>query len=213
MIKIKPACYVLILFTFFSCNSNAQTKKLSLEPKKGKAIAVFAEGCFWCAEHVFESVLGVDEAVSGYSGGTTRNPSYEQVGSHRTGHAEAVAVYYDPKIISYKELVNVFFASQDPTTPNQQGPDKGSSYRSIAFYRNVEEKKIILDKIKELMDNKVFPNPIVTEVKPIADFYEAEEYHQNYVKRNPNQSYVKAVSIPRYNLFKKTYKGKLKSKL
>ncbi|UQD56627.1 peptide-methionine (S)-S-oxide reductase MsrA [Flavobacterium sp. K5-23] len=209
--KIKFASFVIVLFTIFSCN--AQTNKLSLEPKKGKAIAVFAEGCFWCAEHVFESVVGVNEAVSGYSGGTTKNPTYEQVSSHKTGYAEAVAVYYDPKIISYKELVDVFFASQDPTTPNQQGPDKGSSYRSIAFYKNAAEKKVILDKIKELTDIKVFPNPIVTEVKPIADFYEAEEYHQNYVKRNPNQSYVKAVSIPRYNLFKKTYKGKLKSKL
>jgi len=201
-----------MVLTILSCNSNAQTKKLSLEPKKGKAIAVFAEGCFWCSEHVFEAVVGVDEAVSGYIGGTTKNPSYEQVSSHRTGHAEAVAVYYDPKIISFKELVNVFFASHDPTTPNRQGPDYGSSYRSIAFYRNEEEKKIILDKIKEFTDKKVFPNAIVTEVKPIMDFYEAEEYHQNYIKKNPNQPYVKGVSIPRYNLFKKTYKGKLKAK-
>lgn len=209
---MKLASYVLVLFTILSCNSNAQTRKLSLVPKKGKAIAVFAEGCFWCSEHVFEAVVGVDEAVSGYTGGTTKNPSYEQVSSHRTGHAEAVAVYYDPKIISFKELVDVFFASHDPTTPNQQGPDRGSSYRSIAFYRNAEEKKIIEDKIKELTANKVFPNPIVTEVMPITDFYEAEKYHQNYIETNPNQAYVKAVSIPRYNLFKKTYKGKLKTK-
>ncbi|MFB0909946.1 MAG: peptide-methionine (S)-S-oxide reductase MsrA, partial [Flavobacterium sp.] len=127
--KIKLAAYALTLFTILSCNSNAQTKKLSLEPKKGKAIAVFAEGCFWCSEHVFEAVVGVDEVISGYSGGTTKNPSYEQVGSNSTGHAESIAVYYDPKVISFKELVNVFFASQDPTTPNQQGPDRGSSYR------------------------------------------------------------------------------------
>ena len=206
--KIKLASYVVVLFTILSCN--AQTKKLSLEPKKGKAIAVFAEGCFWCSEHVFEAVVGVDEAISGYSGGTTKNPSYEQVSSERTGHAESVAVYYDPKVVSYKELVAVFFASQDPTTPNQQGPDKGSSYRSIAFYKNAVEKKIIEDKIKELTANKVFANPIVTEVKPVMDFYEAEDYHQDYVKLNPNQPYVRGVSIPRYNKFKKTYKGKLK---
>jgi peptide-methionine (S)-S-oxide reductase len=206
--KIKLASYVVVLFTILSCT--AQTKKLSLEPNNGKAVAVFAEGCFWCSEHVFEAVVGVDEAVSGYSGGSMKNPSYEQVGSNKTGHAESVAVFYDPSKVSYKELVDVFFASQDPTTPNQQGPDKGSSYRSIAFYKNAAEKKIIQDKIKELTANKVFANPIVTEVKPVMDFYEAEDYHQDYVKNNPNQPYVKGVSVPRYNKFKKTYKGKLK---
>jgi peptide-methionine (S)-S-oxide reductase len=207
--ETKLASYLLVLFTIVSCN--AQTKKLSLEPKKGKEIAVFASGCFWCTEHVFEAIIGVDEAVSGYSGGTIKNPSYEQVGSNKTGHAESVAVFYDPKIISYKELVTVFFASQDPTTPNQQGPDKGSSYRSIAFYKNDVEKKIIQDKINELTTNKVFSNPIVTEVKPVMDFYEAEDYHQDYVKNNPNQLYVKRVSVPRYAKFIETYKGKLKS--
>ena len=210
--KIKFAGYALLLFAILGCNSNAQTKKLSLEPQKGKAIAVFAEGCFWCSEHVFEAVVGVNEVISGYAGGTTKNPSYEQVGSNSTGHAEAIAVYYDPKVISFAELVNVFFASQDPTTPNQQGPDRGSSYRSIAFYKNAEQKKIIEDKIKELTANNVFANPIVTEMKPITEFYEAEEYHQDYVKLNPNQPYVKGVSVPRYNKFKKTYKGKLKPK-
>jgi peptide-methionine (S)-S-oxide reductase len=207
--EMKLASYLLVLFTIVSCN--AQTEKLSLEPKKGKEIAVFASGCFWCTEHVFEAISGVDEAVSGYSGGTMKNPSYEQVGSNKTGHAESVAVFYDPKIVSYKELVTVFFASQDPTTPNQQGPDKGSSYRSIAFYKNDVEKKIIQDKINELTTNKVFSNPIVTEVKPVMDFYEAEDYHQDYVKNNPNQPYVKRVSVPRYDKFIKTYKGKLKS--
>jgi peptide-methionine (S)-S-oxide reductase len=207
--KMKYISYFAVLFTILSCT--AQTKKLSLEPKKGKAVAVFAEGCFWCSEHVFEAVVGVDEAISGYSGGTTKNPSYHEVGSNKTGHAESVAVFYDPKVVSYKELVNVFFASQDPTTPNQQGPDKGSSYRSIAFYKNAAEKKIIEDKIKELTDKKVFANPIVTEVKPVSDFYEAEEYHQDYVKHNPDQPYVKGVSVPRYNKFKKAYQGKLKT--
>lgn len=207
--KIKALSYVLVLFTIISCTS--QTNKLSLVPKKGQAVAVFAEGCFWCSEHVFESVVGVKEAVSGYAGGTVKNPTYEYVGSNRTGHAESVAVFYDPKVISFKELVNVFFASQDPTTPNQQGPDRGSSYRSIAFYKNAEEKKIIEDKIKELTAKKVFSAPIVTEVKPITDFYEAEAYHQDYVKNNPNQPYVRGVSTPRFNKFKSSYKGKLKS--
>jgi peptide-methionine (S)-S-oxide reductase len=210
MKKIKILAYSFLVMSLYSCNSNAQTKKISTEAKPNKAIAVFAEGCFWCSEHVFEAVVGVEEVVSGYSGGTTKNPTYQQVGTNSTGHAESILVYYDPKIVSFKELVNVFFASQDPTTPNQQGPDRGSSYRSIAFYKNANEKAIIENKIKELTENKVFPNPIVTEVLPIADFYEAEAYHQDYVKQNPDNPYVENVSIPRYNLFKKTYKGKLK---
>ena len=205
---MKLLSYFLFLFAIVSCQG--QTKKLSLEPKKGQAVAVFASGCFWCTEHVFEAVVGVEEAVSGYSGGTLKNPSYEQVGTNRTGHAESIAVFYDPKVVSYAQLVDVFFASQDPTTPNQQGPDKGSSYRSIAFYNNATEKKNIEDKIKELTAKKVFAKPIVTEVKPVMAFYTAESYHQDYVKNNPNQPYVKGVSVPRYNKFVQTYKGKLK---
>jgi peptide-methionine (S)-S-oxide reductase len=200
----------LLLFTFWSCDSNAQTQKLSLESKNGLEVAVFAEGCFWCSEHVFEAVVGVKEAVSGYSGGNVKNPTYQQVGGEKTGHAESIAVYYDSKVISYKELVTVFFASHDPTTPNQQGPDVGPSYRSIAFYKNAEQKTIIENKIAELNKSKVFSKKIVTEVLPVTDFYEAEKYHQNYVKLNPNQSYVQGVSIPRYEAFKRKYKGKLK---
>ncbi|MCW2118773.1 peptide-methionine (S)-S-oxide reductase MsrA [Flavobacterium sp. 7A] len=204
--KILPL--FAILMTFISCQS--QTKELSLKPKPGKAVAVFAEGCFWCSEHVFEAVYGVDEAISGYSGGTAKNPSYHQVGSNQTGHAEAVAVFYDPKKVSYAQLVDAFFASQDPTTPNQQGPDIGSSYRSIAFYGNLDEKKIIQDKIAALSVAKVFAKPIVTELKPVSTFYEAEDYHQDYVKLNPNQGYVQGVSLPRFNKFKKVFKGRLK---
>ena len=133
------------------------------------------------------------------------------VGSNTTGHAEAVLVYYDPKKISFSELVTVFFASHDPTTLNRQGPDSGSSYRSIAFYKTAEEEKIIKEKIKFLTKNNVFPNGIVTEIKPLIEFYSAEDYHQDYIKKNPNDGYVQGVSVPRYQLFKKTYKGKLKS--
>ncbi len=215
--KIKNLSVLLLIFLLSSCNYNGQNKKtsaestkISTEINKGKAVAVFAEGCFWCSEHIFEAVVGVEDAVSGYTAGNTKNPTYEEVSSHTTGHAEAIMVYYDPKVISFKELVTVFFDSHDPTTLNQQGPDIGDSYRSIAFYKNAEEKKIIEDKIKELTKTKVFRNPIVTEVKPIADFYKAEEYHQDYINNNPNNSYVKGVSLPRYNDFKKKYKGKLK---
>ncbi len=212
MKKIKILAYSLLIMSLNSCNSNAQTKKLSTEAKPGKAIAVFAEGCFWCSEHIFEAVVGVEAVISGYSGGTTKNPTYEQVGTNRTGHAEAILVYYDPKVISFKELVNIFFSSQDPTTPNQQGPDRGTAYRSIAFYKNANEKSIIQNKVKELTLNKVFSRPIVTEILPLSDFYGAEDYHQDYVKQHPDNPYVQNVSFPRYNLFKKNYKGKLKSK-
>ncbi len=202
--------FSLFLMTAIGCGGNAQTKRLSVEPKNGMQTAVFAEGCFWCAEHIFEDVPGVSDAISGYAGGTTKNPSYEQVGSHTTGHAEAILVYYDPKIVTYQDLVNVFFASHDPTTLNKQGPDVGDSYRSIAFYENDTQKNIIESTIKKLEANKTFSDKIVTQVIPIKDFYEAEGYHQNYIKNNPNNPYVQNVSIPRYNKFRKTYKGKLK---
>ena len=209
--KTKIAFCSLLFLILSSCNSNGQTKKLSLQPKSGQAIAVFASGCFWCSEHVFESVVGVKEVISGFSGGKTKNPTYKTVGTNTTGHAEAVLVYYDPKKVSFSELVSVFFASHDPTTLNRQGPDSVSSYRSIAFYKNAAEEKIIKEKIKFLTKNNVFPNGIVTEIKPLIEFYSAEDYHQDYVKKNPNDRYVQGVSMPRYQLFKKTYKGKLKS--
>lgn len=199
---------MLLVLLLTACNSS--TEKLDLVPQKGKAIAVFASGCFWCTEHIFESIVGVEAVVSGYSGGWVKNPYYEYVSSNKTGHAESVAVFYDPKIVSYQELVSVFFASHDPTTADQQGPDRGTSYRSIAFYHSRKERKIIEDKIQELTNNAVFNLPIVTQVIPIADFYEAESYHQDYVINNLNDLYVQGVSLPRYNAFIKSYKGKLK---
>ena len=209
--KIKLIFHCLLCLIFAGCNSNGQSKKISLQPKSGQAIAVFASGCFWCSEHVFESVIGVKNVISGFSGGKTKNPTYNTVGTNTTGHAESILVYYDPKKVTFSELVTVFFASHDPTTLNRQGPDSGSSYRSIAFYKNAEEEKIIKEKIKSLTKNNVFPNGIVTEIKPLIEFYQAEDYHQDYVKKNPNDRYVQGVSMPRYQLFKKTYKGKLKS--
>ena len=206
---MKLTIYFLVLASITGCSS--KTEKLSLAPQNGKAVAVFASGCFWCTEHIFESIVGVEEAVSGYSGGTVKDPYYEYVSSNKTGHAESVAVFYDPKLVSYKELVAIFFASHDPTTPDQQGPDRGSSYRSVAFYENATEKKIIEDQIQELNNSGVFNAPIITEVTPRAVFYEAEAYHQNYVINNPNEQYVQGVSLPRYNKFIKSYKGKIKS--
>jgi peptide-methionine (S)-S-oxide reductase len=201
---------IAFLSLFWTLQGRAQTKAVSLTPPKGQMIAVFAEGCFWCSEHIFEAVVGVNDAISGYSGGKTNRPTYEEVGSETTGHAEAVLVYYDPQKVSYQELVKVFFASHDPTTPNQQGPDKGSSYRSIAFYRTEAEKAIIEKEMEAVNQSKRFKNKVVTEVLPLKVFFKAEDYHQNYIQLHPQDPYVRGVSIPRFELFKKTYKGKLK---
>jgi peptide-methionine (S)-S-oxide reductase len=186
-------------------------RKIALEAPQGRAIAAFAEGCFWCSEHIFEAVVGIDSAVSGYAGGTTPNPTYELVNTETTGHAETILVYYDPNVIDYAELTNVFFTSHDPTTPDQQGPDKGSSYRSILFYITSKEKQIADEALKRYAGSGMFKKPIVTEIKKLQSFYRAEQYHQDYIEHNPESMYVQNVSLPRYELFKRTYKGRLKS--
>ena len=172
--------------------------------------AYFASGCFWCVEVIYESVKGVAEVISGYSGGVEENPTYEQVSYGKTTHAEAVEIYYDPKVISFTELVQVFFGSHDPTTLNRQGPDRGPQYRSIAFYKNETEKQIIEAYIQALTDQKVYDRPIVTEVAPFTIFYKAEEYHQDYERRNPDNPYIRNISIPRFNRFKKNFPEFLK---
>ena len=159
--------------------------------------ATFAAGCFWCEEAVFESVKGVREAISGYAGGTQENPTYDQVGSGATGHAEAVEVYYDSTKISFPSLLKVFFASQDPTQVNGQGPDKGKQYRSIAFYRTDGEKKLIEDYIQQLNQSGEYSKPIAAQIVPFTKFWQAEDYHQNYVQHNPGVPYVQIESIPR----------------
>lgn len=172
-------------------------------------VAYFASGCFWCVEAVFESVKGVEEAVSGYSGGIVKNPTYEQVSSGKLKHAESVKVYYDSSVVSYATLVDVFFNSHDPSTRNAQGPDHGPQYRSIAFYQNDYEKAIINAKIEALKKTKTFTS-ITTEVTKFDVFYEAEDYHQNYERLHPDQPYIKSVSIPRLNKFKKAMPEVLK---
>ena len=210
-----------------SCQSNVKKKKdevattsqstleknitLEQEDLEKFETAYFASGCFWCVEAIFESVKGVEEVVSGYSGGTKKNPTYEAVGGGKTDHAEAVKVYYDPKVISFTALVQVFFGSHDPTTLNRQGPDRGPQYRSIAFYKNEDEKKIIESYIKALEENDVYQGlPITTQVVPFNKFYDAEDYHQDYEKKHPNNSYIRNVSIPRLNRFKENFQDYLK---
>ncbi len=190
----------------------AEIVKMSKEELNAYATAYFASGCFWCVEAIFESVEGVQEVVSGYAGGVEANPTYEQVVTGATGHAEAVMVYYDPEIISYTRLVQVFFGSHDPTSVNRQGPDRGPQYRSIAFYRTEEEKRIIDTYIRALLDQQVYDR-IATQVLPLDNFYTAEAYHQDYERKNPNNPYVRNVSVPRLNRFKENFQDYLKQEV
>ncbi|GAB4091359.1 peptide-methionine (S)-S-oxide reductase [Flaviaesturariibacter terrae] len=179
-------------------------------PASGEAVATFAEGCFWHSEIIFQSLKGVRDAVSGYAGGHTKNPTYETVGTGQTGHAESVQVYYDPAVISFRTLVQAFFASQDPTQANGQGPDQGTQYRSIAFYRSPQEKKIIEEEIARIKATGKYRKPIATELLPLGEFYPAERYHQEFVAHHPNQPYVRSVSIPDYEHFRRTFPGPFK---
>ena len=206
------ACVLIFLALSFSFKPSISSQDIvDNEIGQNDKVAYFASGCFWCVEAIFESVEGVSEAISGYAGGHTKNPTYQTIGTGRTGHAESVAVYYDPQIINFKTLVDVFFGSHDPTTKNGQHPDYGTQYRSIAFYNSLEEKEIIEGVIKKL-NTEVYKNKIVTEVKKIDIFYEAESYHQNYEKRNPYDRYVRNISIPRLKRFQKKFPELLKEK-
>jgi len=171
---------------------------LQFKPQQDLRSAVFAEGCFWCVEEIFESVKGVTAVVSGYAGGEEKNPTYRQVGSGSTGHAEAIEVTYDAGVISYTELLKVYFNSGDITQVNGQGNDIGKQYRSIIFYKTDEQRTLTENYIKKLNDSGEYSQPIAVDVEEFTKFYIAEKYHQDYVKLNPNQSYVVAVSIPRY---------------
>lgn len=172
--------------------------------------AYFASGCFWCVEAIFESVKGVKEAVSGYAGGKEKNPTYRQVSAGVTGHTETVMVYYDPEVVSYETLVKVYYGSHDPTTVNGQAPDFGTQYRSVIFYTNEEEKKIAENFKAELEASGQYRKPIATEIVPHEKFWPAEDYHQDYEKNNPNQPYVRSVSIPRLKRFQAKFPDLLK---
>lgn len=207
---------IIITAGFIVSCSQSQSQKVVIPAKavqtasSNEAVAYFAEGCFWHTEIVFQSLVGVRDAVSGYAGGTTSNPTYEQVSTGRTGHAEAVKVFYNPADINYETLVKAFFASQDPTQVDRQGNDVGTEYRSIAFYSNIKEKEIIETEIKRLTDLKKYSSKIVTQVVPFTMFYPAEDYHQEYIVNNPGNSYVQNVSIPDFVHFKKEFKGNFK---
>jgi peptide-methionine (S)-S-oxide reductase len=217
---MKKLIPLLILTILFSCNNQAQTNPkqealktatpVSVPLEDGKAKAYFASGCFWCVEAVYESVKGVDEVINGYAGGFTKNPTYEQSNTGRTGHAEAVEVIYNPEIVSFETLVDVYFASQNPTQANGQGPDRGSQYRSILFFQNDEQKKIITQKKMALAEK--LNATIAAEVYPFQKFWIGEDYHQNYEKLHPENPYIQNVSIPRLNKFKAKMPEVLKDK-
>ncbi len=177
-----------------------QKKPVEVPLENGMAKAYFASGCFWCVEASYESVKGVKEVISGYSGGHTENPTYESTNTGTTGHAEAIEVIYDPKEVSFSTLVDVYFASQDVTQVNGQGVDRGPQYRSILFYQNDEQKKIIDEKIAA-MNKKIAPKEVAAEVYPFEKFWIAEAYHQDFEKNNPDNRYIQGVSIPRLKKF------------
>ncbi|MEJ7778549.1 MAG: peptide-methionine (S)-S-oxide reductase MsrA [Daejeonella sp.] len=205
MKKILLVCvFASLMIALFSCTQQVQKipqKKKSEADLSKLSQATFASGCFWCVEGVYESVMGVHEVVSGYAGGKEPNPTYKQVSAHTTDHAETVQVYYDSSVVSYSTLLKVYFASQDPTQVNGQGPDIGASYRSIIFYRTPEERIEAEKYISEIQ--KKYTEPIAAQLVPFEKFWQAEDYHQEYIQNNPDVPYVKMESIPRIKRFQK----------
>ena len=176
-----------------------------------RELATFGGGCFWCLEATFELLQGVDKVVSGYAGGQMPTPDYHSVCTGETGHAEVVQIAFDPAVISYRELLDVFFATHDPTTLNRQGADVGTQYRSAIFYHSPEQKAEAQRRIAELSAENVFGRPIVTEVVPLETFYPAEDYHQGYYRGNPHQGYCQAVIAPKVAKLRKGFAAKLKA--
>jgi peptide-methionine (S)-S-oxide reductase len=173
-------------------------------------LATLAGGCFWCLEAAFSELRGVERVQSGYSGGHVRNPSYDDVCTGATGHAEVVQITFDPDVVSFRDLLHVFFTIHDPTTLNRQGGDVGTQYRSAVFYHTAEQKAVVEQVIRELEAEKVWDDPIVTQVVPFEAFYPAEEYHRDYYRRNPNKGYCRAVIAPKVAKVRKLYLDKLK---
>jgi peptide-methionine (S)-S-oxide reductase len=175
-----------------------------------KEVATLGGGCFWCTEAVFDDLKGVVSVESGYSGGTVANPSYEQVCTGKTGHAEVVRVSFDPGVISYEDLLRIFFTVHDPTTLNRQGNDTGTQYRSVIFYHDENQKKAAEKIMKDISDEKIWDDPIVTELSTFKGFYKAEDYHQEYFANNPSQGYCRIVIAPKVAKFRKHYRDRLK---
>ena len=198
---------ILISLFALALNGFSQTKKTS-----NLDTITLGGGCYWCVEAVYENLDGVKSVVSGFSGGKNANPTYEEVCTGTTGHAEVVQITFDKNVTDINEIFKVFFTVHDPTTLNRQGADVGTQYRSVIFYKNTEQKKAAESIISELNKAKVYSNPIVTKVEPFKAFYKAEDYHQNYYSNNENQPYCKMVIQPKLEKFEKVFKDKLKKK-
>lgn len=208
----KISLYIASILFFCGCANGQSSSDFATVPraKPGESIATFGGGCFWSMSEAMSELKGVDNVISGYAGGTTKNPSYEDVGTQTTGHAEVVQIYYDPKVISYATIARSFFFAHDPTELNRQGPDEGTDYRSIAFYRTPEEKTILLNTIKDVNATKHYADPIVTQVVPFKAFYPAEKYHQGYYRLHGNNPYIASVSEPKVMKFRKAMRAELK---
>ena len=176
----------------------------------GREVATLANGCFWCTDAIFKDLKGVEKVTSGYAGGEVPNPTYKEVCNGTTGHAEALQIIFDPKTISFRDLLRIFFTTHDPTTLNRQGADVGTQYRSAIFTHDEDQKKVAEEVIAEIAKEGLYPNKIVTEVTPFTNFYPAEEYHQNYFELNPNQGYCKIFIAPKVVKFREKYREKLR---
>lgn len=213
-IKELLVFYLFASFSIVSCtqleSSPHRAANLKSMINKKTDTATLGAGCFWCVEAVFQQLDGVLKVTSGYSGGHVANPTYEQVCSKKTGHAEVCRIVYDPSKITFDELLEVFWKTHDPTTPDQQGNDRGPQYRSVIFYHNEEQKKLSEKYKAELNKSGAWSDPVITSVEPLKNYYEAEDYHQNYFNANPDQLYCRYVIQPKLEKFEKVFKDKLK---
>lgn len=210
--------YIVLVSTvlsFFSCGNKTQLTDKKMEVKKeimndSVQVATFAGGCFWCTEAVFLEVKGVEKIVSGFTGGFIKNPAYREVCNETTGHAEGIQITFNPKEVAYEDLLEIFFATHDPTTLNKQGADVGTQYRSTIFYHSKEQKEQAEKYIQLIEKEKLYANPIVTQIEEAGVFYLAEDYHQNYYNQNREQGYCQYVIAPKLDKLRKYYKSKLK---
>jgi peptide-methionine (S)-S-oxide reductase len=210
---MKTFLLCLLLCTTLPKGHSLKEENVKLNPmKKLQTLetATLAGGCFWCMDAIFQQVKGVEKVISGYTGGHIETPSYEEVCTGTTGHAEAVQIHFDPKVITYKEILLLFFSFHDPTTLNRQGSDIGTQYRSAIFYANPKQKSEALEMIKSLTDKKIYENKIVTQIEPLGEFYAAEDYHQDYFSKNPNNGYCNVVINPKVAKLRKNFAKYLK---
>lgn len=209
--RMKKLFLIVILTSIFALAlNNLYAERKIMNESNLFQVATFGSGCFWCTEAIFEKLNGVESVVSGYSGGSTVNPTYKEVTTGKTGHAEVTQIKFNPNIISFKELLEIFWKTHDPTTLNRQGSDIGTQYRSVIFYHSEDQQKLAEEYKRKLEEAKIFEDPIVTEITAFDKFYTAESYHQDYYEQNKSQPYCSFVITPKVEKFKKVFGDKLK---